>query len=78
MYSKSRGWAPETKDFPTEYLQVDLVKIYIVSSVATQGCFYHAEWVTRFMISFSTDDNYWERIQEDSGGDKVRVHPFTT
>ena len=55
-----------------EYLQVDMMKMYSVCAVATQGSREDTFWTTNYKLYFSTDGATWETYQENRA-DKVSI-----
>ena len=70
LNGKGWGWAPKTRDDPSDYLQIDLGAVFVIRAVATQGNSLGFEWTTEYKISTSTDSTHWTMYQ--SGG-KVKV-----
>ena len=62
------GWSPK-KDEDGEHLQIDLGAARDVCAVATQGGS-SKEWVSKYKLAFSLDDDTWLFYQE-AGHDKV-------
>lgn len=62
----------------TQYLQIDLAQIHIITGVATQGKYEISEWairfrawVTNFSLSFTDDHMLWVNYTEDGVSPKV-------
>ena len=55
-----------------EYLQVDMMKMYSVCAVATQGLRKWDDWITRYKLHFSTNGATWEFYKENRI-DKVSI-----
>ena len=64
------GWFPE-KNKTTDWLQVDLGKVFQVCAVATQGGDYHEGWTTAFKLLYSSDDNNLKTYKDGNGVDVV-------
>ena len=49
-----------------QWIQVDLGFLTMVTGVATQGCcdVRYPQWVRSYMISYSTDAQYWKFCEE--------------
>ena len=50
---KTGAWSSRTND-RSQWIQVDLGEVKRVTQVASQGRPDHSQWVTRYMVSFST------------------------
>ena len=55
LNGNNRGWAPKTRNKPTDFLQIDLLDNYVICSVATQGANGINEWTTNYKIQLSLD-----------------------
>ena len=58
------GWCPKTTSDRTDYLQVDMGKLYSVCGVATQGK--RVEWSTSYKLRLSTDGVNWNPYKKDN------------
>ena len=65
-------WCAKNKNKLGEYLQVDMMKMYSVCAVATQGSAGHDLWTTNYKLYFSTDGATWETYNENRA-DKVSI-----
>lgn len=64
---KHGAWCPKTKSDRTDYLQVDIGKVYSVCAVATQGGrSYITERITSYKLQLSIDGIAWESYKENS------------
>ena len=71
--TRGRGvWCAKNKHKPGEYLQVDMMEMYSVCAVATQGSRGNDLWTTNYKLYFSTDGATWETYQENKA-DKVSI-----
>ena len=64
----------------TQYLQVDLAQVYIITGVATQGKYEISEWairfrawVTNFSLSFTDDQMIWVNYTDNGSTPKVSI-----
>lgn len=48
-----------------DYLQVDMMKVYSVCAVATQGSRENNYWTTRYKLHYSTNGATWEFYKEN-------------
>ena len=64
------GWFPKNRD-KTNWLQVDLGKVFLVCAVATQGGKYNGERTTAFKLLYSSDDKNRQTYQDGNGVDVV-------
>lgn len=58
------GWCPKTNN-KGEFLQVDMMKMYSVCAVATQGLTKNYDWTTRYKLHYSTNRATWEFYKEN-------------
>ena len=65
------AWCP-TDNNKGDYLQVDMMKMYSVCAVATQGSRKHDYWTTSYKLHFSTNGATWESYKENRI-DKVSI-----
>ena len=71
--TRGRGvWCAKKRNKLGEYLQVDMMKMYSVCAVATQGSRKNDLWTTNYKLYFSTDGATWETYQENRA-DKVSI-----
>lgn len=64
---KHGAWCPQTKSDRTDYLQVDIGKVYSVCAVATQGGRRSiTERITSYKLQLSIDGIAWESYKENS------------
>ena len=71
------GWCSQyPDDTPNDWLQIDFGKITEVCGVATQGDINGNEWVTEFMLLFSSSGDSWEAYKDTNGGNMVRFRCF--
>ena len=56
-------WCPKISN-RGEFLQVDMMKMYSVCAVATQGSRENNFWTTRYELQFSTNGATWESYKE--------------
>lgn len=54
LYHLGNNWRPQ-KDDKTQFLQVDLGQVYIITAIATQGCNSEPWWVKSFQMQYSVD-----------------------
>lgn len=66
------GWCSLNGKSNNDWLQVDLGKMTDVCAVATQGARAGDAWVTRFTLSYSSDENNWETYRDRTGKEVVR------
>jgi hypothetical protein len=73
IYSKSgMAWCAKHRS-DSEWLQIDLGVAGRISGVIVQGRSGKREWITKFMISYSTDAFQWQYITDKYGNQKVRA-----
>ena len=65
-------WCAKNKNKLGEYLQVDMMKMYSVCAVATQGLRQNYDWTTRYKLHYSTNGATWEFYKENRI-DKVSI-----
>lgn len=65
------GWCASDND-KGDYLQVDMMKVYSICAVATQGLRRQRYWTTRYKLHFSTNGATWESYKENRI-DKVSI-----
>ena len=73
---ESRGdgaWCPSTRGDKTDYLQVDMGKVYFVCGVATQGQRIGDYWTNSYKLQFSLDGNTYDFYTENGNSPKVRI-----
>ena len=71
--SKGGGWSA-LKNGLSQWLQVDLGSYTTVTRVATQGRHGHDEWVTKYGLQYSDDENIFHFFEE-AGGSSTKVCP---
>ena len=59
------GWGPNVEDKASCWLQVDLLAMYTLCAIATQGCSGNTEWATRYNVKFSKDGSSWSFYSEN-------------
>lgn len=64
---KTGAWSALTSDV-NQWIGVDLRSTKLVTGVATQGREDHPQWVTKFVISYSTDNRLWYYYPKDLHG----------
>ena len=57
-------WCSEANN-KGDYLQVDVMKMYSVCAVATQGSRESDYWTTRYKLHFSTNGATWKSYKEN-------------
>ena len=70
------GWCASSPS-QTDWLQVDLGKLFLVCAVATQGDSRFDgshEWVTDFKLTYSHNGNTWKTYKDANGNDVVRLN----
>lgn len=72
--NSSTGWAAGTNNL-NQWFQIDLIRQYKVTGVATQGILSYTEWVTQYKLQFSNDGVRFQYYQEQGQNitDKVSV-----
>ena len=65
------AWCPK-KNNKGDYLQVDMMKMYSVCALATQGSRTDNYWTTRYKLQFSSNGATWESYKENRI-DKVSI-----
>ena len=73
---ESRGdgaWCPSTRGDKTDYLQVDMGKVYFVCGVATQGQRIGDYWTNSYKLQFSLDGDTYVFYMENGNSPKVRI-----
>lgn len=73
---ESRGdgaWCPSTRGDKTDYLQVDMGKVYFVCGVATQGQRIGAYWTNSYKLQFSLDGDTYDFYMENGNSPKVGI-----
>lgn len=72
------GWcALHADDTPNDWLQIDFGKIIEVCGIATQGDINGNEWITEFLLSFSSSGDSWETYKDINGVNMVRFRCFS-
>jgi len=64
------GWCAKYKS-SSEWLQIDLGVAAKVTGVMTQGRGDGTEWVTSYMVSYSTDAFHWQYVSDQYGNQRV-------
>eukprot|EP00057_Strongylocentrotus_purpuratus_P014994 XP_011669468.1 PREDICTED: uncharacterized protein LOC105440709 [Strongylocentrotus purpuratus] len=59
------GWIARTRD-ANQWIQVDLLDLYRITSVATQGRQDYSEWVKSYKLACSTDGKTFHTVQDIS------------
>ncbi|XP_070532232.1 uncharacterized protein [Ptychodera flava] len=59
------GWIPEFHD-TDQWFHIDLIDVYTVLAIATQGSRDNAFWVTSYRVLYSTDNKIWQVYEEDN------------
>ena len=73
--TRGDGWCANERN-GSDWLQVDLGKVFELCGVATQGDVTYDnedEWVTDFKLSYSSDGNNWESYKDGNGIEVVRL-----
>lgn len=77
--NRGDGWCAKEKN-GTDWLQVDLGKVFQLCAVATQGDRNHDnydEWVTDFKLFYSSDEKNWTNYKDGNGIEVVSLMFFT-
>ncbi|XP_067931280.1 lactadherin-like [Watersipora subatra] len=64
------GWCARIKS-SSEWLQIDIGVVTTVTAILTQGRGDGKEWVTGFLVSYSSDGELWTYITEENGSSRV-------
>ncbi|XP_048590513.1 EGF-like repeat and discoidin I-like domain-containing protein 3 [Nematostella vectensis] len=66
----AKSWEPSSSS-GDHYLQVDMISVYIVCAVDTQGGYHtvYDDWTTRYKLSFALETGAWS-IYQENGADK--------
>ena len=73
----SSSWcSAPTLDMGTQYLQVDLLSVHILSGFSTQGAVTENFWVSRYHARYSLDGTDWILIEGHEGRIKVTLREF--
>ena len=73
--SGSKGWCAGSAN-KNEWLLVDLGVSSTISGIVTQGRGTVKEWVTNFMVSYSSDAFNWDYARDIYGNKKVPTTKF--
>ena len=71
-----------TLDMGTQYLQVDLLSVHVLSGFSTQGAVTEKFWVSRYLVRYSLDGTNWiligvhEKKESHKGRSKVTLREF--
>ena len=73
----SSSWcSAPTLDMGTQYLQVDLLSVHVLSGFSTQGAVTENFWVSRYHARYSLDGTDWILIEGHEGRIKVTLREF--
>ena len=79
----SSSWcSAPTLDMGTQYLQVDLLSVHVLSGFSTQGAVTEKFWVSRYLVRYSLDGTDWiligfyEKEESHRGRSKVTLREF--
>ena len=68
--ANSGSWSAKTSDL-NQWLQVDFLRPTIITGITTQGRIQHNQFVTKYTVSFSEDENNFQNFN-NQGMLKVR------
>ena len=60
----------------TQYLQVDLLSVHILSGFSTRGTVIDKFWVSRYLVRYSLNGMDWILIKDYDGKDEVTLTEF--
>lgn len=67
---QGKSWCPKHRS-DAEWLQIDLGVASKITGVITQGRTGKREWVTSYMVSYSTDAFQWQYVTDRYGNQKI-------
>ena len=65
------SWTARTNNL-NQWIQVDLSELKHMSGVITQGRNSYSQWVTKFVVQYSTNGETWSSVT-DVNGQQVRI-----
>ena len=65
-----------THGIGTQYLQVDLLSVHILSGFSTRGAVIDKFWVSRYLVRYSLNGIDWILIKDYDGKDEVTLREF--
>lgn len=71
VLSSSCAWLSKFQD-TTQWLQIDLREVMVVSGILTQGRCDADEWITKYSIQYRTDEKLnWIYYKDQTGNNRV-------
>ncbi len=67
----SPAWSAQINNLD-QWIQVDLVDIVQVTGVMTQGVVLYNQWVTKYKVEYSTDNDTWVTVM--NAGNQVSLY----
>ena len=68
-FDGNKCWKPSNQNDPSDYLEVDLGRVRILTGLATHG--FNSEYVNLYKLQYSTDNVKWNNYLDLSGSTKV-------
>lgn len=70
-FSSSCAWLSKFQD-SSQWLQIDLREVTVVSGILTQGRCDADEWITKYSVQYRTDEKLnWIYYKDQTGNNRV-------